>query len=77
MVQLNPSAVPPTPPARTHLVLGPRPLSRCARLVVWVRLGAPPPQGSNFVALCQAKFYDGLHFHRVIKGSRDDSCSEL
>jgi len=27
-----------------------------------------PLTGSNFVALCQAKFYDGLHFHRVIKG---------
>jgi cyclophilin family peptidyl-prolyl cis-trans isomerase len=27
-----------------------------------------PITGSNFVDLCKTKFYDGVHFHRVIDG---------
>jgi hypothetical protein len=26
-----------------------------------------PVTASNFVDLCQSKFYDGLHFHRVVR----------
>ena len=30
-----------------------------------------PRTASNFIDLCQTKFYDGIHFHRVIPGFMD------